>query len=238
MDTSTRTSIIGTSMLLMAAAIVMLTFVFRGPLWRPSLGQPLPKSGAASEETSSRRIAASPFQATVAPSTTSATADSTARAADRKHKADASPAPVDNKQQAQPSSTTSSTNERSSQPLPAFRDADPWAATKCVYALDLGLSQPPRWKIENGCDTPVGVSFYSEGSMILPAPAQRPVALDEQTVRAGVRYVACYVATAKAISLIGAPSEERSTPAWREQFEAARVNDACLLRLQGGNSVP
>lgn len=121
--------------------------------------------------------------------------------------------------------------ERSSPPLSRFRDADPWAATKCVYISNLDLSQPARWKIDNGCDAPVGIS-YSGGSTILPAPAQRPVTLDEQAMPAGTTYLACFIANPKAMTLIGAPIEERSTPEWRDQFESARANDSCLLRLQ------
>lgn len=57
---------IGTTMLLTAAVIVVLTFVFRGPLWRPALGieQQMRETAGAAEETLSRRIAPSPLSTT------------------------------------------------------------------------------------------------------------------------------------------------------------------------------
>ena len=225
---------IGTTMLLTAAAIVVLTFVFRGPLWRPDLGseQQLRKTASASEETSSRRIAASPFSTTDA-----ATADQTSSrtvSEPRRRRTDNSAAIAGGEQQKAKAgtipATASTLAERGSQPVSQFREADPWAATKCVYSINFGLSESLR-KVVNECDAPVGIS-YSGGSTILPAQAQRPVTLAEQTVPAGVSYTACFIASSKAMTLIGAPMEERSTPEWREQFESARVSDSCLLRLQ------
>jgi hypothetical protein len=225
---------IGTTMLLTAAAIVVLTFVFRGPLWRPDLGsgQQLRETAAASEETLSRRIAASPFSTTG----TAAADQTSSRAAGEPHRrrTDSSPASIGSEKQTPTSGTTPATAstqaERGSQPVSQFRDADPWAATRCVYAVNFGVSEPMQ-KLVNECNAPVGIS-YAGGSTILPAQAQRPVTLDEQTVPAGASYTACFIATSKAMTLIGAPMEERSTPEWREQFESARVSDSCLLRLR------
>ncbi len=240
MDTYSATSV-GTTMLVVAAAIVVLTFVFQGPLWRPNLGieQPLRAATATSKETSRRetshRIAPSPLPATQAASTSSGSTASqtTARVAANPAEDGSSLRPTSDKPQATKAATTPSTSERSSQPVAVFNEADPWAATRCVHVFNPDLSEPTRWKVENGCDTPVGV-VVADRSIILPTAAQRPVTLEEQTVRAqSVRHTACFVATSKAMALIGAPSETRSTPEWREQFESARVSDGCLSRLKG-----
>ena len=65
---------IGTTMLLTAAAIVVLTFVFKGPLWRPNLAteQQFSSRAAASQEISARPLTASilPTGAAGAPSAT------------------------------------------------------------------------------------------------------------------------------------------------------------------------
>jgi len=237
MDQATRTSIIGTSMLLAAAAIVLLTFVLRGPLWQAHLGsgQKLRESAAASKETSTREFKPSALS-TVAASTSSASASQTSRtAAPDRHRSrtDDSSGSIGNNSPLQIAATTTRPNgERSSQPLTASRDADPYAATRCVNVYNPG-SDPSQWKIENGCDKPVGISLDSGRSLILPAPTQRPVTHDEQIVyAASVRHTACFVSTGSAIYLLGAPGEERSTAEWREQFEAARANDGCLLQLQ------
>jgi hypothetical protein len=224
---------IGTTMLLAAAVIVVLTFVFRGPLWRPDLGtgHQLRESAETSDETSARRIAASPFSTTDAASTD----QTSARAAGepRRLRTDSSPASGADEEPAPKSGSTptidSTQAERSSLPRSQFRDAEPWAATQCVHNVTVGLSEF-RWKIVNECDAPVAVS-YAGGSILLPAQAQRAVTFDEQSVPAGASYVACYIASPTAMTLIGAPLEERSTPEWRDQFESARVNDSCLQRL-------
>jgi hypothetical protein len=236
MDPSTRTSIIGTSMLLAAASIVLLTLVLRGPLWQAHLGsgQRLHETADASKETSRRPIKPS-APPTVAANTSSAPASQTSRtaAADRyRSGADGSSVSIGNNSPAQNAATTRPTSERSSQPVTALRDADPVAATRCVYVYNPG-SDPSQWKVENGCDRPVGIFLDSGRSLSLPAPTQRPVTLDEQIVYAGnVHHRACFVSNWTAIYLIGAPSEERSTPEWREQFEAASASDGCLSQLQ------
>jgi hypothetical protein len=228
---------IGTTMLLTAAAIVVLTFVFRGPLWRPNLGaeQQSREAGAASKETS-HRISASPVAVTNA-----ATAEQTSESVANRQSSGRSPAAVGANQQTQPPAATRTTqsnnDDRNSQPGSAFKDADPWAATRCVYVFNPDLSDPTRWKIENGCDAPVGIVVDPDRSIILPAPAQRPITLDEQTLRVSrANYRACFVATSQAITLISAPSEERSTPEWHQQFVSARANDGCLVRLPSSNN--
>ena len=233
---------IGTVMLLVAAAIVVLTFVFRGPLWRPNLGtaQQLRENAAASTEISARPVAAA-----AALPTGLAPASPTARASVIGDGADGSPAAsIGGKSQTLKAATTPSTSELDPQPLRAFKDDDPWAATGCVHVYHPG-SDTTRWHIENGCDVPVGIVIstcadntqacwkYPDRPLIFPAKLQRPIPLEEQTVHGrSVRHVACFVATSAAKYLIGAPSEERSSPAWREQFESVRVSDGCLSRVQ------
>jgi hypothetical protein len=133
-----------------------------------------------------------------------------------------------------------------------FTDADPWAATNCVFALNLDPADLTRWTIENECGAPVGIVFascskspwectdrqfasweYQVDGMILPGKIQRPVTYEEQT-RYGnqIRYVACMVATPLAIELIGQDRESRSSSSWSEQFDAARNDDECLARVR------
>lgn len=232
------TASIGTTMLLVAAAIVVLTFVFRGPLWRPNLGteQELREAAAAAKETS-RRLAASPFAAAASAAGNETSARTVGQ---RESPAGGSPVlPVRKEQTSKPAATQTAEpgkSTRSSQPVSAFTDADPWAATRCVYASNRDLSMRQR-KIDNDCDTPVGVVVGGR-SIILPLPAQRPISLDERTIDFDT-YTACFVSTAEAIDLIGASSEERSTAQWRHQFDQARLKDGCLTRLPGyGSSVP
>jgi hypothetical protein len=144
--------------------------------------------------------------------------------------------------QAAKATITPSTPRASSSFLGAFKEDDPWAATRCVTVYNPG-SDLMQWKIENDCDLPVGivVSICAKNGQhcvpgpqsIFPAKRQRPITLEEQTVVGySVRHMACFVATAEAVYFIGARSEERATDAWREQFEAARTSDSCLLRVQ------
>lgn len=259
---------IGTTMLLTAAAIVVLTFVFKGPLWRPDLGseQQMSDRSAASQEISARPLAASVLP-TAAASTAASTASQSARAFGNLHEAGDSPGSAGNKHQALEAATTPSTTELPPEPVRAFKSEEPWAATRCVHLHHPG-SAVTRHMIENDCDVPVAaiVSVCSADAqecapprqLIFPAKLQRPVTLDEQTVLGhSVRHVACFVASSTARSLIGAPSEQRSTSDWREQFESARASDDCLSQVQtwtdqgrrsrspidvlvgyGGNSVP
>jgi hypothetical protein len=233
MDRSYAATSIGTTLLLIAAAIVVLTFVFRGPLWHPNLGieqQVRERTGAASKEISARPLEASAFPLGAA-STSSALVARTERSSGERYDPAGSFAAVDDKRQALKAATTPSTSELDPDPLRTFKEEEPLAATRCVYVYNPG-SDAKEWKIVNGCGIAVGVAL-SDRSIVLPAPGQRPLTLEEQTVHAdNVRYTACFVATLQARTLIGAPREERSTPAWREQFEAARMNDGCLLRLQ------
>jgi hypothetical protein len=188
---------------------------------------------AAAEQTSSHRIKASPFSVAPAASASSAIANKSGRTADRQrqHRADGSTASIDNDEHQGPTAaSTSRTSERSSQPLSAFQDGDPWAATKCINVYSPG-SDPSQWKIVNDCGAPVAVALDADRGVILPAPAQRPVTLEEQIVPAGYRYRACFIATSNAASLIAAPSEERFTPEWRAQFESARASDGCLMHV-------
>lgn len=217
---------IGTTLLLTAAAIVILTFVFRGPLWRPNLGTEQQMREAAAVEELSRRIAASPFGPSESTSTSHPSTNQAARLDADRSDIEASPAPVVSKQAAQSSVATPSTSGRSWQPAPA-KGETLWGAARCVYVFNPDPSQPARWKVDNGCDTPV-VVLLAGRSIVLPAPGQRPVTLDEQTAGSG-DYTACFVVTADAIAVIGAPSEERATPQWRAQFESVLAHDACLL---------
>jgi hypothetical protein len=130
----------------------------------------------------------------------------------------------------------------------AFAEADPWAATSCVIAFNPDLSDLSRWTIGNECGAPVGILFaacsacrdsqftsweYQAGGMILPGRSQRPVTHEQETQYGNqIRYVACLVATPTAIELIGQNSETRSSSSWVERFATARANDACLSRVQ------
>lgn len=236
---------LGTAMLLVAAAVVVLTFVFRGPLWRPNLDfeQQMPERAAASEETSISRREASlaPAGAT---DTSGGTAERTQRSArNRRSFEDAPASSADEPKSMQAAPVTSPMTPRASSSfLGAFKEEDPWAATRCVTTYQPG-DDPMRWKIENDCDLPVGVVISicaQDGQncapgtqVIFPAKRQRPITLEQQTVIGyGVRHTACFVATAEAVYLIGARSEERATDGWREQFEAARASDGCLMRIQ------
>ena len=233
MDRSYAATSVGTTLLLIAAAIVVLTFIFRGPLWRPNIGieqQLHERSTAASKEISARPLQASAFPIAAA-ETSGTTASRTVRTSSDRDAPAGSLRAVDAKRQPLMAATTPAGAELDPEPLRTFKNDDPWAATRCVYAYNPG-SDTTQWKIVNGCEVPVGVVIDGR-SLILPSPAQRPVTLEEQTVQAdNIRYTACFVATPKARALIGAPSEERSSPAWREQFESARVNDGCLSLLR------
>src|SRR5687767_890905 len=236
---------IGTTLLLVAAAIVVLTFVFKGPLWRPNLGaeQPMHERAAAPEETSARRLDTSLVSPGAgAGPTQAATSSQTARSSRSRHMDDDSPIATASEPQPTTAAITASTTRPSSSFLGAYKDDDPWAATRCVTVYNPG-SDPMQWKIENDCDLPVGivVSICAKDGqhcvpgpqLIFPAKRQRPITLDEQMVVGySVRHVACFVATAEAVYLIGARSEERATDAWREQFDAARTSDGCLQRIK------
>jgi hypothetical protein len=230
---------IGTTMLLVAAAIVVLTFVFKGPLWQRNLGmeQRLREAAVASKEILPREAIASasadssapalPTTSHEAPRTPATTANSPAPAAAEEQPQDPAVARVVAQMFAGPSS-----------PLqPAFNALDPWAATRCVRAYHPG-SDDTEWKIENECDPPVGLIIsgcdYEQecGSKVVPSKLQRSIPLDEQTAHGrDVRVRACFADTPSVIYLMGAASEERATNTWREQFEAARANDGCLLRI-------
>jgi hypothetical protein len=234
---------IGTTLLLVAAAIVVLTFVFKGPLWRPNLGaeQPMRERSAAPQETSAQRPETS-LVSSGAAHTSAATANQTASSSRSRHIDDDSPIPTAGEPQPTKAAITASTTRPSSSFLGAYQDGDPWAATRCVTVYNPG-SDPMQWKIENDCDLPVGivVSICAKNGqhcvpgpqLIFPAKRQRPITLEEQMVLGySVRHVACFVATAEAVYFIGARTEERATDAWREQFAAARASDGCLLRIQ------
>lgn len=236
---------IGTTLLLIAAAVVVLTFVFRGPLWRPNLGaeQPMPERAVASEETSARRLDASLVPTGAAQTQTqAATSSQAARSSRSRHIEDDLPAAMASEPLPTKAAAPSATNRHSSSFLGAYSDAEPWAATRCVTVYNPG-SDPMQWKIENDCDLPVGIVLSicaRDGQhcvpgpqLIFPAKRQRPITLEEQTVVGySVRHTACFVATAEAVYFIGARSEERATDAWREQFQAARASDNCLLRIK------
>lgn len=237
------TTSIGTTMLLTAAAIVVLTFVFKGPLWRPNLAteQQFSSRAAASQEISARPLTASilPTGAAGAPS---ATANETTRPFGSHYEAGGPPAAIGNKQQPLRAATSPSTPEPPPESLRAFKEDAPWVATRCVHIYNPG-SDTTQWKIENDCGVPVGiiVSVCAKGAqecapgrqMIFPSKPQRSIALDEQIVTGqSIRHVACFLATSKAVHLIGAPSEERASAEWREQFESVRVSDGCLSRVQ------
>lgn len=248
---------IGTTMLLTAAAIAVLAFVFRGLLW-PSHSEAEPELIESAGSTNTR----SPFGVAAAetpPSATapsSAPADQTARVSGNRHLSQATSPPQRGSKQSITSSPRQTAEHdqtaRNSTPLPTFSELSPWAAMLCVHLFNPDLSEPTRWKVENGCDVPVGVILsscvgsstecndpastswkYPSHDTIFPAQLQRPITLEEQTVRAReVRYVACFVSTPLAVQLIGAPSDERSSASWREQFEAVRESDACLMRVK------
>lgn len=232
---------LGTTMLLVAAAIVVLTFVFRGPLWRPNLGaeQPMRERAAASEETSASELEASlvPSGAVgISPAVASQSAHSPRN---RRSLEDDSLVPTPSEPQVSKAPPAPSGPKLSSAPAGAFKDNDLWGATRCVHAYHPG-SDLTEWKIDNDCDLPVGVRVSGCdanagpcGPMIFPSKLQRPITLEEQTVFGfNVSYVACFASTAAVIYLIGAPSEERATDAWREQFEVARSGDSCLLQIR------
>lgn len=248
---------LGTTMLLIAAAIVVLTFVFRGALWPLRFGaeQEARRPAAATNKVSTRAVPTAEVPAAAA----SKSAPPLTPAAQPTAHRDGSEVralltPAGNQHTSTPGSQQSAGQHKSassSASLPVFADDDPWAATGCVYVFNPDLGEPTRWKIENGCNVPVGiiVSFCTENSpgcterttswkypsrgLLFPAAPQRPVTHDEQTLYAqAVRYVACYVSTPSVVWLIGAPSEERSSASWREQFESARMDDGCLARVQ------
>lgn len=125
--------------------------------------------------------------------------------------------------------------------LPVARIATPaattdlWAATACVGLMHRDPANPPRTAVINNCTGPVVVVFQSCpqsdcSTMVLPGSAQRSV-VDGYETRYGmnIRYVACQVTLPAAIDLIGMPSEQRDSDAWRAAFAAARHQDHCLL---------
>src|ERR1044072_4755818 len=145
---------VGTTMLLVAAAIVVLTFVFRGPLWRANLGaeQQMHERDAAPEETMARSLEAAlapaeAAEAPAAPAKSSARNNRTRRSADdslTSDSGDQQPVRVASTPAAAPTQSSSSF-------LGGFKEDDPWAATRCVTVYHPG-SDPTRWKIENDCD--------------------------------------------------------------------------------------
>ncbi len=239
---------VGTTLLLIAAAIVVLSFIFRGTLWRPNLGlgQTSLDSAAASTNISPRTVASleTPPEAT-------ATSNPSPRSVSDQRSSRALAALVgESEQRSKPRPMMETAMEHGKGPLPVppappptFSDVDPWAATRCIVIYNPG-SDTTHWKIENGCEAaPVGIILSScSGSaqecwqyqaLMFPAQLQRPLPLQEQTVHGrDVRLVACFVASANARQLLAAPSEERATAEWREHFESARAVDSCLTRVQ------
>jgi len=247
---------IGTLLLLGAAAIVLLTVGLLPELPQmPNIEwlEQRRKSAQSDGTTAERRLdlregrtdatAATPTDRGVAPAESRSIAGGAAKDRNRFETTASSPQP-----------SGSSREDKSSTALPrvglVFMEADPWAATKCVYAINLdpGLS---RWKIENECGTPVGVVLascskgprecglastsweYRRDGMILPGKIQRPVTDKEETqYGTQIRYVACVLATPVTIELIGQSGESRSSPSWSGNFAAARVDDECLRRVE------
>ena len=134
-------------------------------------------------------------------------------------------------------------------PGPVFAASDPWAATKCVVAINPDPAQLTRWTLESECGVPVAILFascsagphecagsqswnYQEGPLTLPDKARRPVPLVEQTRNGkSIRFAACFLSSPAAIELIGQDRETRTSSSWREEFEAARSGDECLTRV-------
>lgn len=238
---------VGTTLLLTAAVIVVLTLVFRALLWSPNPeAASEPRESATSLRKASTQaitgLETSPREATASATPTNRTPRS---GANEQATTSTAAARSETTQPIKPGESHSSeqtTLGRNAASVPVFAELDPWAATRCVIVYNPDASEPTRWKIENGCDTPVGIvlstcSAASTGcntrDLIFPAALQRPITQDEQTVLAPeVRYVACFVATSPAIQMIGEPGEARSSRAWREQFDAVRAGDGCLMRVQ------
>lgn len=249
---------IGTTLLLTAAAIAVLAFVFRSLLWPPQGGEhqggEQARRGSATTLEKISALGVAEAEAPTEATSKSATSVSGARTAPNRRAAEAASAIKQERVRTlisgEPSTEAQNKPGRSSAPLPVFVENDPWAATRCVYVFNPDLSDPTRWKIENGCDVPVGIILSScpEGPVgcndraswkyppqdtMFPAQLQRPVTHDEQTVYAQeVRYVACFVATPDAIQMLGEPREKQLSRAASERFESARATDGCLMRVQ------
>lgn len=240
---------IGTTLLLVAAALVVLTFVFARPLWQLHLGMEQRANDTAAAVSSQERSLSGLTTSATAPDDTRKVSETQERHSSLR----AFPAATTDQEHEQTSAAAlpSSHTQLGAQLPPAFNDADPWAATRCVRAYPTA-GNSAEWKIENDCDVPVGVIVSScaqygqacgpNTQVILPAKVQRPIPLNEQIVQGfNVRHTACFFASSAATVLIGAPSEQRSTPDWRSQFDAALASDSCLMRVQsyyGGSSVP
>ncbi|GFE84917.1 hypothetical protein GCM10011487_69170 [Steroidobacter agaridevorans] len=245
---------IGVTLLLAAAAIVVLTVGLLSELrLSPNIesAEPRRQSTPWGRGTAERVVApqAAPTTAAPAESDISPAAGRTIAEKHPEHRSEIARASALNSPQ--PSEAPAEAKAPHGAGL-VFTEADPWAATNCVYALNRDPADLTRWTIENECGAPVGVVFascsksplecsdrqstsweYPIEGMILPGRAQRPVTYEEET-RYGsqIRYVACMVATPLAIELIGESREIRSSPSWVEQFDAARNGDECLTRVQ------
>ena len=126
---------------------------------------------------------------------------------------------------------------------------DPWAATSCVRSYRRDPQNASRWTIENECSWPVAIVLarcdadvsecdvraqwtHEPAAFVLPMKGQRPVfAADETREGRTLRMLACYVLTPRAIGLIGEGLETRSTALWREEWDAVRLHDECLARV-------
>jgi hypothetical protein len=125
---------------------------------------------------------------------------------------------------------------------------NPWAATSCVIALNRDPSELERWTLENECGVPVAILIascsresgncehgrspswdYRQGLMLLPGKAQRYVTVDEET-RYGtlIRYVACSLTSDLTIGLIGQSGDSRTSSEWQDRFEQAVNGDECM----------
>jgi hypothetical protein len=142
-----------------------------------------------------------------------------------------------------PSASVPQTVQASSAPYEPVANTEPWAATRCVFAIQPDPADPLLWRLENECAAAVAILAascdsshpqcnswtYPARPMLLPAKATRSVTYAEQAQRGRhLRYVACHLGTVLAIELANAGT--MSTAA-RTQLDTASDDDGCLNRV-------
>ncbi len=142
-----------------------------------------------------------------------------------------------------PSAPAPQTVQASSVAYEPVANTEPWAATRCVFAIQPDPADPLLWRLENECAAAVAILAascdsshpqcnswtYPARPMLLPAKATRSVTYAEQAQRGRhLRYVACHLGTVLAIELANAGT--MSTAA-RTQLDTASDDDGCLNRV-------
>jgi len=135
-------------------------------------------------------------------------------------------------------------------PYEPIANTEPWAATRCVFAIQPDPADLHLWRLENECGAAVGILVascegsrlqcsderstswkYPERAMLLPAKATRSVTYAEQAQRGRhLRYAACQIGVVHALELANIEMQSRAAH-WLSQFDTATQDDGCLSRV-------